>query len=103
MTARFFIALAVAMISLVCAGCGNEPPKTVSVRMRGNPPDARVVVDDVYVGSLAVVQARGLGLLPGKHTLSIEAPGYFPHDRVLELTPSTPPTPLDVSLEKLPE
>jgi len=101
--ARLWIACVGLLGAMDSVACGAPPAKTVSVRVHGTPEDARVVVDDVFIGSLGVVSARGLGLLPGKHTLSIEAPGYFPHDRVFELEPGGERVSLDVALRKLPE
>ncbi len=71
---------------LLAAACGgaNVAPRTVSLRMAGTPPDARVTVDDQIVGTLDVVAARGVALPPGKHRVSVEAPGYFPYDTLVE-------------------
>ncbi|HSQ68280.1 MAG TPA: PEGA domain-containing protein [Polyangiaceae bacterium] len=71
---------------LLAAACGgaNAAPRTVSLRMAGTPADARVTVDDQIVGTLDVVAARGVALPPGKHRVSVEAPGYFPYDTVVE-------------------
>jgi hypothetical protein len=66
--------------------CGPPPVslKTVSLRMTGAPPEARVTVDDQIVGSLDMVEARGVALPPGKHRVSVEAPGFFPFDTIVE-------------------
>jgi len=84
--APFRHGLAVAMLTAVATlteGCGAEAPKpvTVSVRIEGSPSEASVSIDDVTVGRLDVVSARGLGLLPGPHRLSVVAEGYFPSDQ----------------------
>lgn len=89
------------VLALFASACGGGEAKTVSVRVRGTPADARVIVDDIYIGSLGTISARGLGLLPGKHTISIEAPGYFPEDRVVFTEAEL--VRLDVNLRKLPE
>ena len=69
--------------AMLCAACGAEAPKpiTVSVRIEGTPSEASVTVDDMTVGRLDVVAARGLGLLPGPHRVSVVADGYFPSDQ----------------------
>jgi len=75
-----------AALALVCA-CGAPGPsaaKTVSLRMTGAPPEARVTVDDQIVGSLDMVEARGVAMPPGTHRVSVEAPGYFPFDVLVE-------------------
>jgi hypothetical protein len=73
--------------TVLLAGCGPRPlpeAPTVSLRMLGGPPGATVTIDDQFVGSLDVVSARGVALPPGRHRLSVEAPGYLPYDKVLE-------------------
>jgi hypothetical protein len=42
-----------------------------------------VTVDDQIVGSLDMVEARGVALPPGSHRVSVEAPGYFPFDTIV--------------------
>jgi len=77
--------LAVAALWLLAAcGGANTAPRTVSLRLTGTPADARVTVDDQIVGTLDVVAARGVALPPGKHRVSVEAPGYFPYDTLVE-------------------
>lgn len=68
----------------VGAACIPPQPRTVSLRMKGDVPDASVVIDDQYVGQLSYVQKRGVALPPGKHTITVERSGYFPWDRVVE-------------------
>ncbi len=72
-------------LPLGTAGCPPpaESPPTVSLRMTGSPPDARVIIDDEFVGPLDVVVARGVALPPGQHRISVEAPGYFPFDTIV--------------------
>jgi hypothetical protein len=92
-----------------CGGGGVEPPaRTVSLRLRGTPPDATVTIDDRIVGSLALVSARGVALPPGQHRISIEARGYLPFDRIVIAPPlpddrPAPPLPLDVALVPVPD
>jgi hypothetical protein len=88
------------------AGCQPAPipaTPTVSLRMRGAPPNATVTIDDMLVGPLDVVQARGVGLPPGTHRISVEASGYLPWDKVVQATEGTGPVQLDVILVKIPD
>jgi hypothetical protein len=75
------------LLLLLLAGCEVGLPgaarPTVSLRMQGTPPDAVVTVDEEMVGSLAVVAARGVALPPGTHQVTVEAPGYFPWDKLV--------------------
>ena len=55
----------------------------------------------VNIGPLGYVAARGVRLPAGKHRISIEKPGYFPWDRLVDA--STRPIKLDVELEPIPD
>jgi hypothetical protein len=58
--------------------------------MAGGPPNALVTIDDIVVGRLDVVSARGVAIPVGKHHLTVEAPGFFPFDKVVEASEGTP-------------
>jgi hypothetical protein len=85
------------------AGCQPPTPRTVSMRMRGGVPKATVTIDEMYIGSLAMVKQRGVALPPGKHRITVEAPGYFPWDRLVHVQQADPPVFLDVRLRRIPE
>jgi hypothetical protein len=59
---------------------GTPNANGVPLRLRGTPGEATVTIDDQRVGSLAVVEARGMRVLPGRHRVSVEAPGFLPFD-----------------------
>ena len=89
-------------IALVLAACGpGAQARTVSVRMRGSPPDATVTIDDRIVGRLDVVSARGVAVPPGKHRVSVERDGFFPWDKIVEAEGA--PLVLDVQLQRVPD
>jgi len=69
--------------------------------MRGGPPEATVTIDDQLAGSLDIVAARGVALLPGQHRISVEAPGYVPFDRIIEAKDA--PVRLEVQLVPIPD
>jgi hypothetical protein len=69
--------------------------------MGGTPPHATVTIDDEPVGTLSHVASRGVALPPGRHRISVEAPGYFPWDR--EVDAKSAPVRLSVTLAPLPE
>jgi hypothetical protein len=94
--------LAFALV-LVAACGGPRDAKTVSMRLTGSPPTATVTVDDHYVGTLDVVSARGMALPPGSHRISVEAPGYFPWDKVVEAKEAEGPLRLAVNLVRVPD
>jgi len=63
-----------------------------------------VVIDEERVGPLAVIAARGVALREGTHQVTVEAPGYFPWDRLVEAKPSeSRQIDLVVELVKVPE
>lgn len=67
-------------------GCyGNLRPEPAVLRVEVVPEDARVSIDDVFVGRARLTAVRPKELAPGSHRLTVEAPGYFPHDLDLEL------------------
>lgn len=94
----------VLLLVLLVAACGGaREPKTVSMRMTGSPPTATVTVDDHYIGTLAVVSARGVALPVGAHRISVEAPGYFPWDKIVEAKEGQAPLRLSVNLTPVPD
>jgi hypothetical protein len=74
---------------------------TVSLHMTGKPPDAAVTIDEEFVGPLAVVAARGVALPTGTHQITVEAPGYFPWDKLVTADSRVAKT-LDVAVELIP-
>ncbi len=93
-----------AVLVTVAAACGPmREPKTVSLRVVGAPANATVTIDDIFVGSLALVSARGVALPVGMHRVSIESPGYFPWDRTVEAKDGAGPVKLDVKLVAVPD
>ncbi|MCC6216862.1 MAG: PEGA domain-containing protein [Polyangiaceae bacterium] len=81
------LALAAALAGAVAA-CGPAAGRAaVSLRFdvqRPAPGDAAVYIDEQYVGPLAYVAARGVRLPVGQHRITVERPGYFPWDRIVE-------------------
>jgi hypothetical protein len=90
---------AVLVAALVVAGC--PPTAKTSLRVGGAPLDASVTIDDQYIGAFAFVQAHGVALPPGKHRITVEKPGYFPWDKVVEGHGEL--IRLDVAMVKVPE
>ena len=87
-----------------CAPAAVPYPPTVSLRMSGQPKNATVTIDDIPVGTLDIVAARGVALPPGRHRITVEAPGYFPSDTLVEALESAASnkTPLVVTVSLLP-
>ena len=106
--ARAVAAMVAAMLAtgaLACAGPSTIPPRTVSLRMAGSPPQATVTIDDQLVGELAYVADHGVALPPGVHHVTVQARGYFPWDKEIDakLTSAPAPIRLDVRLVPVPD
>ena len=96
------VPLAVATWSVsACQVGGASAPHTVSLRVQGNVPDAQVTIDDQAVGVLAFVASRGVALPPGRHRITVEKPGYFPWDALVEATRE--PVHLQIALVPIPD
>jgi hypothetical protein len=103
------LALAAMLAAASSSACGLQPPdtsgrrETISLRMRGGPPDAAVVIDEETVGQLDFVTAHGVALPLGVHRVTVKAAGYFPWDREVEAKSGSPPIQLDVALTHIPD
>jgi hypothetical protein len=87
-----------------CAPPAEAPVRrTVSLRIRGTPAQASVVVDDEVVGQLDFVSRHGVALPIGPHRLTVEARGYFPWDRAVEAVDGSPPIAFEVALVPIPD
>ena len=96
--------LGLGAVALLVTACQvNPPPRTTSLRMNGTPPDARVSVDDQKLGALAFVAEHGVALPPGRHRVTVEKPGYFPYDEIVNVEEGDPPVSLAVTLAKIPD
>jgi hypothetical protein len=102
-TLRALVALL--LMTLPATGCEFSLPHpkapTVSLRMRGAPPQATVTIDDHFMGPLDVVAARGVALPKGSHRISVEADGFLPWDKIIEAQDK--PVELEVRLVEIPD
>ncbi len=100
--AAFVLALFLVLSLTSCEGAAGRPAVSLSLK-RGDksPRDAAVVIDEEYIGPLGYVAARGVRLPAGKHRITVEKPGYFPWDRLVEAT--TAPIHFDIELERIPD
>jgi hypothetical protein len=95
--------LVLSLTSCQVLGANAEPPSAPLslTRSEKSPRDAVVTIDEEYIGPLGYVAARGVKLPAGKHRITIEKPGYFPWDRLVEA--GTAPVHFDVELEPIPD
>jgi hypothetical protein len=85
--ARIGFALLAAVFAGAGAGCGGAPPAPEPARLRvvARPEGASVYVDARFAGSARLLARRPLALRPGPRTVTVTAPGHFPHDLSLDL------------------
>ena len=102
--ARLFACASLLMMGAAVVACG-PPAKapTVSLRVAGEPPQARVIIDEVYIGSLAFVSSRGVALPVGSHRITVEAPGFFPQDQIVTVEDGDAPVKLEIHLTRVPD
>jgi hypothetical protein len=96
-------ALATAAVCAALIACGGaHKPKGRPAELRAvvEPPTAIVQVDEKFVGSARVLDKRPAQLAPGKHRVTVEAEGYFPHDVEVDLVPGV--TTLQLKLRAVP-
>ena len=90
------------LVSCLCAGvlaaCGAQqhPGAPTRLQVIAEPENARVRIDDRDVGSARVLQARPPRLTRGRHQISVDAEGYFPHDVEVDLPPGTSTLPIQL-------
>jgi hypothetical protein len=82
---RLMLALGAAL--LAAPGCAAALPRAaVSLhvaRTPDTPADASVIIDEMYVGPLGYVAARGVRLPTGEHRITVYKAGYFPFDALV--------------------
>ncbi|MBI4955090.1 MAG: hypothetical protein HY908_23915 [Myxococcales bacterium] len=92
----------VALATLLGAvGLGCPTQQRVPLALHGSVDDALVTIDDRYVGKLGEVERRGVGLLPGRHRITVEQVGFFPFDVLVEADEA--PLDVEVELERVPD
>lgn len=97
---RWLVGLA--WLAILGSGCAypTAQPTRAKLRVIAEPADARVYVDERFVASARVLARRPRELRPGRHRLTFQAPGYFPHDVAVDLPPGT--TTIRISLRPIP-
>lgn len=96
------LAIAPSTLSLSCTPMASQ---RVSLRMNGDQitRDASVSIDDQYIGALAFVTAHGVSLPPGQHRITVEKPGFFPWDQIVDAKDPDEVIRLKVELRPIPD
>jgi hypothetical protein len=103
MSIHFVLIAFLSVSSGGCAPAASPNTPTVSLRVRGGPSSATVVVDEETLGTFDFVASRGVALPPGVHHLTVTAEGYFPWDREVTAKAGSPPIRLDVTMTRIPD
>jgi hypothetical protein len=102
LTAAAVLALLFVLSLTSCEPGVGRPAVSLSLaREAKSPRDAAVLIDEEYIGPLGYVAARGVRLPIGKHRITVEKPGYFPWDRLVESDRDA--IHLEVQLEPIPD
>lgn len=98
-----WLAIGIALAAAGAAGCTvelNRRPPPAKLRVLAVPDDAAVYLNEQFVGSARVLAAKPETLPEGTYRMTVTAPGYFPHDLMVKLTPGT--TTVRIELRKIP-
>ena len=68
-----------------CAGTQKPKGPPAELRVVAEPESAFVQVNERFVGSARVLEKRPAKLSTGLKHVTVEAPGYFPHDIDVDL------------------
>jgi len=83
-----------------CISSAQPETGTASLRVRPVPENAMVRIDDETVVDGRAIAVQPVRLRTGRHLVSVEADGYFPHDMTIELPAGE--TAVDIRLRPLP-
>jgi hypothetical protein len=88
---RLILALSLLALIASAAGCGASAParERARVRFHVEPANARVYVEDRFIGAGRVLARRPPDFPPGPRHFTITAEGYFPHDVEMDLPSGT--------------
>ncbi len=90
-----------ALLLVLASGCAHRAATGLLI-LRARPPEARVLLDDRYIGSAGALSARPLRLNAGHRRLELSAEGHYPARRDAEITPNGTAE-LTVELHAVPE
>lgn len=95
------LAFALGVVALALTGCLRAAVTLTLTPDNQTPIDAKVTIDEQFVGPLGFVAERGVRLPEGEHRISVEREGYFPYDQIV--VSDRQPIRLQVHLQRLPD
>ncbi|HZS41868.1 MAG TPA: hypothetical protein VFF06_33795 [Polyangia bacterium] len=98
-------AFALASLALAFAGCAHAPPaRKADAQLIVSCPvdDARIYVDETFVGRAVELRARPIGVVHGTLRVEIRADGWFTAYREIPLQPGARGR-VDVELHRVPD
>lgn len=81
--------LASALLAFPACGARQPARQQAEVRFLIEPTEARVYVEDRFVGAAVVLRRRAERFPAGMRHFTVTAPGHFPHDVEVDLPPGT--------------
>lgn len=99
--ARPLLGFALGALLLGATGCLRAAVTLTLTPDKQTPVDAKVTIDEQFVGPLGFVAERGVRLPEGEHRISVEREGYFPYDQIV--VSDRQPIRLQVHLQRLPD
>lgn len=87
------VRLVACLLPFLAAGCvefngrprGGSDSAPAMLRITVEPSDARVRIDDETVVDARVITVQPVELRQGRHLVTVEAAGFYPHDMALDL------------------
>jgi hypothetical protein len=99
-TVRALISGSLCLLMLGCASVPRPRQRPAELKTIVEPNTASVQIDEKFAGAARVLAVRPAKVPPGKHRVTVEAPGYFPHDAEVELAPGV--TTVELKLRPVP-
>jgi hypothetical protein len=97
---RLGLSAGLCFLVAACGAAQHPKGKPAQLRVVAVPASAIVQVDEHFVGAARVLERQPVALNQGKHRVTVEAPGYFPHDLEVEMVPGV--TSIEIKLRPVP-
>ncbi len=72
---------------VLVSACAHRPATGILI-LHATPPDARVLLDDRYIGSAGALSTRPIRLNAGRRRLELSADGHYSARREAEVPPN---------------